>query len=292
VLGYAGGDVNELAPINMTRFNVDPQPTGAVTLYVNLNGSAAISPPPAAGATFQEISASSSFSSTLNVYDTTGARHDVQLFYFKTAQNEWTVRAYANGEEVGQAPNTPVLLGEAQVGFNNFGQIPFANQPGSRLTITPAWANGSQQAPMTIDFANFTQYAGGSRVIQVTQDGRGNGDVVSYTLEEDGTIFGTLISGERIQAGTIALGLVNNVDGLERQGGSLFASSGASGAIEVGRPRIGGRGSLIGKSLEGSNVDLSDQFTEMIVMQRGYQANSQVLSAAADLIKNTIQMIR
>jgi flagellar hook protein FlgE len=292
VLGYAGLDVNELGPINMAQFNIEPQPSTEVTLFANLNGSAAASPAPANPLTFKEIGAAAGFSNTLNVYDSTGARHDVQLFYFKSNLNQWTVRAYVNGDEVGQQPETPVLLGEVNLTFNNFGEIPFEAQPQASLVINPAWANGAQPVDLTINMSNLTQYAGGSRVNQVLQDGRGNGDVVSYSIEEDGKIFGMLVTGERIQAGTIALGLVNNVDGLERQGGSVFTTSALSGAAVVGRPQIGGRGSLLNQSLEGSNVDLSDQFTEMIIMQRGYQANSQVLSAASDLLKNTIQMIR
>jgi flagellar hook protein FlgE len=72
----------------------------------------------------------------------------------------------------------------------------------------------------------------------------------------------------------------------------MFSTTDVSGAVEAGVPQVGGRGTTIGQALEGSNVDLPEQFTEMIVIQRGYQANSQVLSAASDLLKNTIQMIR
>ncbi len=292
VLGYSGIDLVELGPINMARFNIEPLPTTVVELFANVNAGAPARPPPQNPADFKAISGAAAFASTLNIYDAAGERHDVQLFYFKTGQNEWTAQAYVNGEEVGQAPDTPVLLGQVNLAFNNFGQIPVENQPQARIAINPAWANGAQPTEVIIDLANINQYAGGSRVTSVTQDGRGNGDSVSFTIEDNGKIFGILSTGERIQAGTLAIGLVNNVDGLERLGGSMFGVTEVSGAIEAGLAQVGGRGTTIGQALEGSNVDLPEQFTEMIVIQRGYQANSQVLSAASDLLKNTIQMIR
>jgi len=292
VLGYSGTDVNELGPINMVKFNVEPQATTQVGLFTNLNGSGPLTPVPQNPTTFKEINSAAAFTSSLNVYDASGDRHDVQLFYFKTAPNQWTAQAYVNGSEVGQQADTPVLLGEVQLGFNAFGAIPPENQAQARLEINPAWSNGAPQTALTIDMANFTQYAGGSRVTKIDQDGRGNGDVVSYNIGDDGKIFGVLNTGEQVQAGSLAVGLVNSVDGLERLGGSRYAVTEASGALDIGLAGVGGRGSMVGRALESSNVDLPGQFTEMIVIQRGYQANSQVLSAANDLIKNTIQMIR
>jgi flagellar hook protein FlgE len=116
--------------------------------------------------------------------------------------------------------------------------------------------------------------------------------VVAYDIAKDGKIFATLNTGDRVQAGTVALGMVTNLDGLERQGGSLFAATQESGVITVGLAGAGGRGGTVGGALESSNVDLSSEFVNMIVYQRGYQASSQVLSTTSDMIKNTIALIR
>jgi flagellar hook protein FlgE len=138
----------------------------------------------------------------------------------------------------------------------------------------------------------MTQFAGGSRIVNVQQDGRGNGDVVSYEVTNDGKVYGLMANGERVQAGTLALGMVNNRDGLLRSSGSLYSVTQESGDLRIGIAGTGGRGGMQGQALELSNVDLPKQFVDMIVLQRGYQANSQAMSAASELIKSTIAMMR
>ena len=115
---------------------------------------------------------------------------------------------------------------------------------------------------------------------------------MSYEIQKDGQIFGMLDNGQRIQVATLAIGMVNNVDGLEQDGGGVYSVTQESGALRLGAANDGGRGPIRGESLETSNVDITTEFVEMIVLQRGYQASSQVFSAANDLLKNTIAMIR
>jgi flagellar hook protein FlgE len=176
--------------------------------------------------------------------------------------------------------------------FNQLGQIPEADAAQAVININPAWANGAAQNAIAIDLRSFTQYAGGSRINNVNQNGRGDGDIVGYQIGDDGKIIASLNTGDLVQIGTLAIGQVQNPDALTRLGGGFFALTDAAGALGVDRPGVGGRGSTIGAHLEASNVDLPIQFTEMIVVQRGYQANSQVLSTANDMLKNTIAMIR
>ena len=292
VLGYSGAETEQLGTINLSNLDIEPQPTTQTTLFGNIDGSSRLTPPPANPATFNELGSAAAFSSTQSAYDAAGARHDVQLFYFKTAPNQWTVQAYVNGQDVGQAANQPVLLGQTNFEFNNIGQIAEAQQGQAVLNLNPAWAGGVAQTPFAISFGSLTQYAGGSRIVNVQTDGRGTGDIVAIDIAEDGKIFGTTANGERAQAGTLALGTVANKDGLLRESGSLFSATQESGALRIGQALTDGRGGVQGRALELSNVDIPQQFVDMIVYQRGYQASSQVLSAASELIKNTIAMIR
>jgi flagellar hook protein FlgE len=292
VLGYSGVDNQVLGPINMANLDIQPQPTTQIALFGNINGAGPIQQPPANPATFQELSAGAAFVSTQNVYDAVGGRRDVQLFYFKTAPNQWTVQAYANGQDVGQAADVPVLLGQTTLGFNNAGQVPQDQQAQAVLNLNPAWAGEVAQTPFTVALGSLTQYAGGSRIVNVQTDGRGTGDIVAFEIGDDGKIFGTTANGERIQAGTLALGLVNNNDGLLRGPNGLYSVTQESGPLRIGQAQEAGRGGIQGQALELSNVDIPKEFVDMIVYQRGYQANSQVLSAASELIKNTIAMIR
>jgi flagellar hook protein FlgE len=292
VLGYTGTAPEVLGPINMVEFDNKPAATTAVTIWGNLDGAGGTNPPPANPTTFQELAQAAGFVSTQSVYDATGERHDLQLFYFKTGANQWTAQAYINGEDVGQAADQPVLLGETNLAFDATGRIPAENIEQSVINLNPAWANGAAQNAIAVQLGNFTQFAGGARIINVTQNGRGDGDILGYEIADDGKIMASLSTGDVVQLGTLALGLVPNPDGLTRLGGGRFGLTEDAGVLAVDRPGLAGRGATIGGHLEASNVDLPMQFTEMIVLQRGYQANSQVLSTANDMLKNTIAMVR
>jgi flagellar hook protein FlgE len=292
VLGYSRANPQAIGPINLKQLDIPPEPTTAIDIFGNIDGMGRISNPPANPITFAELSNEASFAATQSVYDAAGARHDVSMYYFNTAPNQWTVRAYINGEDVGQAAAQPVLLGEVALTFSNLGQIPEAQRPQAVLNLNPAWAGGVAQTPFTISLGGMTQYAGGSRISNITMDGRGTGDVISYEVDRQGSIFGITAVGDRVQAGRLAIGTVNNLDGLQRGADSTFTVTADSGALQIGEALVGGRGGVQGEALELSNVDLPQQFVDMIVYQRGYQANSQVLSAASDLIKNTIALIR
>lgn len=292
VIGYTGGVPEVLGPINMTEFDNQPAATTLVTLMGNLDGTGGVNPPPENPESFLELSRSAGFTATQGIYDATGERHDIQLFFFRTGANQWTAQAYVNGADVGQPQDQPVLLGQTNLVFDQTGQIPEANAAQSAINLNPAWANGSAQTALAIDMRNFTQYAGGALITNITQNGRGRGDVVAYEIADDGKVLATLNTGDEVQIGTLALGLVRNQDGLARLGSGLFGVTEDAGELVIDRPNVAGRGSTLGGALEASNVDLPLQFTEMIVLQRGYQANSQVLSTANDMLKNTIALVR
>jgi flagellar hook protein FlgE len=292
VLGYQGADTATLVPLNMTQVNPEATPTTQVQAFGNLDASLPLATLPAAGATFQEINGAASFVASQSVYDSLGERHDVTLCYFKIAPNQWTVQSYINGAETGGGANTPVLLGQAQLQFNTTGVIDEANAPAAVINASPAWANGAAQGNFSIDLSAFTQYAGGSRLTNSVQDGKGGGDITGYSIDGNGGVFAILDSGEQAVVGTLPVALVQNVDGLERNGSSLYSTTARSGQAVVGVAGRGGIGELRAGSLESSNVDIANQFVDLVIYQRGYQANSQVLSAASEMIKGTIALIR
>jgi flagellar hook protein FlgE len=292
VLGYPGTDAEVLGPISMIDLGKEAQPTTAIALFGNIDGSAPLRQPPANPATFRELGELAGFVSTQSSYDASGARRDVQLYYFKTGVNQWNVQAYVNGKDVGQVADQPVLIGQTTLNFSSVGQIPAEQKAQAALNLNPAWAGGVAQSPFTISLAGLTQYAGGSRIVNVQMDGQGKADIIGFEIGSDGKIFGTSSNGDRVQAGTLALGAVNNNDGLLRSSNALYEVTQESGALRIGRAQTDGLGGMQSRALEASNVDIPKQFVDMIIFQRGYQANSQVLTAASELIKNTIMMIR
>jgi flagellar hook protein FlgE len=292
ILGYSGVDLATLGPINMFDVNTVGTPTTQIQIYGNLDGAARTAQPPANPQTFRELNQSLSFISSQSLYDSQGARHEIVIAMFRTAPNTWQVKAYTDGAEVGGTAGVPTLLGESTMTFNGNGFIGDAERPGSQLQMTANWSNGAAASNVTVDMSNFTQFAGSSLINNITQDGRGAGNISGYEFEPDGTIFARLDTGERSQVGTLPLALFKSSDGLERTGTSTYSQSEASGELEIGRAGVGLRGTIEGRTLERSTVDIAKQFVDLVIYQRGYQANSQVLSAANELLQGTIQLIR
>src|SRR5687767_13736798 len=114
----------------------------------------------------------------------------------------------------------------------------------------------------------------------MSQNGAAAGKIDNISINVHGELVGTVGAGQTISVGKIALAGFNNPKGLVKVGSNRFGESQASGIPNVGRPGTGGRGTLIGSSLEQSNVDLAQQFPQMILAQRGYQANSKTITVS------------
>jgi len=111
-------------------------------------------------------------------------------------------------------------------------------------------------------------------------------------VNSDGTIQGTFSNGQTAAVAQIALGTFANLQGLERQGGNLFGATLASGAAAIGAPGTGGRGTVTGGALEQSNVDIAQEFSKMIITQRGFQANARVITTFDEVTQDTINLKR
>ena len=292
VLGYQGADIAELVPVNMLQVDTEAVPSTLVEVFGNIDASLPITAPPPAGATFREINTAATFVASTSIYDSLGQRHDATLTFFRSSPNNWIVQSYVNGSDTGAGENVPVLVGQTNLVFNAVGKIDEANAAASVIQGTINWANGAAASNLTIDLKAFTQYVGGSRVTNTFQDGKGGGDIAGYEFNPNGSIFAILEGGERAQVGTLPVATVRNLDGLQRIGSSLFATEPTAGDLQVGIAGVGALGQLRGGSLESSNVDIGNQFVELVVFQRGYQANSQVLQAASEMLKGTIALIR
>lgn len=159
--------------------------------------------------------------------------------------------------------------------------------------------NGSTPSPstmshagVTFDLAGVTGYAGTSTIKASEQNGSAVGSLQSFTISPDGTVVGVFSNGLKQSLAQIALASFNNPPGLEKVGGSLFRSTVNSGNAAVGAAGGGGRGMLQGGTLEMSNVDLGEEFTNLIIAQRGFQANSKVISTSDELLQDLVNLKR
>ena len=292
VLGFVG-DTTTLGELNVLSIQVKGKATTTSSLFGNLSSTAPVTTPPANPATFKELNKFASFTSNYSVYDTLGAEHNVTVAFFKTAANTWTAQAYTDGKDVGGTENQPVKIsGDATLNFTSTGTIDPAQKTAATLTLAPAFAGGAAPGNFPLDLSGFSQFSAPNQLNSVIQDGESAGQIKNYEIKNTGQLLAVLDNGNRAQIGTLALANFANINGLQRSGSSTFRESLTTGSKTVAKPGIGVNGKVTGNSLERSTVDISGQFVELILYQRGYEANSQSLNTTNELIKNTIQLLR
>jgi flagellar hook protein FlgE len=294
IQGYSTTGAGGLGPINVNQVGEQSIETTQVSIAGNLDASAATTTVPADPTTFAALNSNATFSTFLNVFDSLGAKHTVTSFFFKTAANTWTVKAYVDaGEITGGTPGNPALIGQATIAFNTQGArttVPTPTTPD--FTATPAWANGSAAASMSFIYTPMSQYASPSAINAIAQDGSGAGSVVGFSIEEDGRLKAQLDNGQTSVIGTLALATFANPEKLNRVGNSLLSESTSSGQPVIGVPSSGQFGSLKSGSLELSNSDLATDFIKLISLQRGFQGSSRIITSISDLLNEVINLAR
>jgi len=145
---------------------------------------------------------------------------------------------------------------------------------------------------ITVDMSTLTGFAGLTTVEASGQNGRAAGTLQSFTINADGTLLGSFSNGLKQALGRVALSTFTNPAGLEKAGGSLCRTTVNSGDPQIGAAGTGGRGELTGGALEMSNVDLSAEFTNLIIAQRGFQANSRVITTSDELLQELVNLKR
>lgn len=207
-----------------------------------------------------------------------------------TSQPLWT----APGPVVQFDPATGQLksvAGSTTLGDGTL-QLPVGTMPSSYKFPN---VSGGGALVWNIDFppasssSALTQYAGSPSLAAKT-DGYSSGTLSSFSIGPDGVITGSFSNGKSLSLGELALANFSNPGGLADKGGLMYAATANSGQASVGTPGTGGRGTLVGGSLEGSNVDLATQLTDLIVAQESYQANTKVVSTTASNLQALTQM--
>lgn len=293
VLGYPGTSTT-LGPINLLDLKLSGQATSNLTLYGNLDASAVAGSAPADPAAFSDLNKAASGISVVEVYDSLGATHAITLASTKTGPSAWTVQAYIDGGDVaGGTAGKPQLLGSVNITFGPDGAIPEGNKAAAAITLNNVqYANGGSGASAKIDLGNMSQFAAPTQISGISKDGRASGQVKDYEIEQNGAVTAVLDNGNRVLLGTLQLATFKNVDGLQRIGNSLYTADTSAGERITGSPGTSSLGKLSGAALERSTVDIANEFIDLVLYQRGYQANSQVLNVATSMIKDTINMMR
>jgi flagellar hook protein FlgE len=216
------------------------------------------------------------YTRSITVYDELGVAQTVTFSFNKTGDNTWQWTATWDG-----VPDTPP---EGEITFETNGKYSSENED-FEIVVDGQTIN--------LDFSALTQYAAeGESYIELNQDGYAKGDLVEVSFDTGGVITGVYSNGESRPLYRLVLASFANPEGLSNLGNTLFAESNNSGPAQVGLAGQGSFGSISPSSLEMSNVDLAQEFTDMIITQRGFQANSRIITTSDELLQELVNLKR
>ncbi|QLM08564.1 flagellar hook protein FlgE [Escherichia fergusonii] len=219
---------------------------------------------------------------SVTVFDSQGNAHDMSVYFVKKKDNTWQVYTQDSSDAASQATAATTLE------FNANGML----VKGETANITTGAINGAVPATFSLSFLNsMQQNTGANNIVATTQNGYKPGDLVSYQINDDGTVVGNYSNEQTQLLGQIVLANFANNEGLASEGDNVWSATQASGVALLGTAGTGNFGTLTNGALEASNVDLSKELVNMIVAQRNYQSNAQTIKTQ-DQILNTLVNLR
>jgi flagellar hook protein FlgE len=282
VMGYpaVGGVVNPnapIAPISIPVGQVEPpQASSSFGMSANLDATAAVG---------------TAVPGQITLYDSLGVAHIATVTYTKTATNTWTYSiALPTGDAAASVNTTGTLT------FDNAGNLmtPAANVTGIGFT---GLSDGA--ADMTLNWnilgasgkPTLTQVSSSSGVASTTQNGYPSGQYQTFSVAADGTVEAQFSNGQSLAVGQLALANVVNLQGLQLLGNGEYATTQASGTAAIGTSGSSGLGSFQDGALEESNVNISAEFSDLIIAQRAFEANSKAVTTFDTVAQETINMV-
>lgn len=295
-LGNIGAAVGDLQIAGATS---PPRATTEVTLRGNLSADPTLTVlPPFDPA---DPSGTSNFSTSVQVYDSLGNPHEVDVHFRLASPGVWEWHATMDGGTLdGGTAGTAVEVGTGTMTFDANGNL--ADVTGTSITFDPLGSPGAQTVNLNLGDPIAAGGTGAGGMVQqstlasstsfVGQDGFGAGEIAGVQIDDQGNIVGTFTNGQTRTLGQVAVASFEAPDQLGRVGGNLFRATGDAGEPNIGVAGTGGRGNIIAGALEQSNVDLAGEFIRMIVAQRSFQANSKTMQTADQLLAELIQIKR
>jgi flagellar hook protein FlgE len=275
------GDI--VVPVGAAK---QPIASGQFTLDLNLNSSAAADD-------------TSKFSDTIKVYDSLGTTHVLTVHFQKTDANQWSYNITIPGEEIsGGTAGTPFDISGASgtLTFGNDGQLTSPAVGTPIVVAIPGLTTGA--ADMNLEWnpynstgsGRITQFGQPSAPSASSQNGSAAAQLIRVGLADGGKILAQYSDGQQVVVGQVAMASVRNPESLIAAGNNNYQVSARTATPAIGLPNTGGRGDIVGGAIESSTVDIAREFTNLIVLQRGYQANSRVITTVDELSQETINL--
>lgn len=300
---YAAGDTvaTLLAAIN-TAFSGDAtaslDSSGKIILAADTEGSDELSLTLADGGSntgattwTDHTFSGSTYTTSVDIFDSQGTRHTVTLRFTKQMDNEWDLTASMDSSEGTFASSDNQITG---ITFNDDGT--FSTSGNTTLQFNFNGINSTQSVIFDLGTSGenngITQNGGDSTVAVSSQDGYEYGTFDSVSINSDGTITALYTNGITDNIATLKLALFNNLNGLTKVGDNLYEQTAASGEPIYVNPNSGRAGSISSGYLEGSNVDMATELTSLITAQRGFQLNTKVITTADEILAEVVNLKR
>ena len=321
--GAISGTIDNM---DVSSTTTPPNMTANVEVTANLDSRVS---PINTGFDIDDMSNTSHFSTSISVYDSLGNTHLVTVYFTKVYEdtggtgNYWQWNGVADGVS-GGVPGTYVMA-TGYMQFDQGGALVAEDVNDMDLNVTDDTAANfpsdlpaelpiavsdfnflggvTQNQAITFDFGTgtadggtgldgSTQFGSASGTLFQSQDGYASGSLKSLSINQDGIISGLFTNGQTRTLGQVVVGIFNNPHGLSKMGKNLYGESYESGQPIIGASNTSGRGRLLSNSLELSNVDLAEEFIKLITAQRGFQANSRVITTTDEMLGELVNLKR
>ncbi|MCK9491581.1 MAG: flagellar hook protein FlgE [Sulfurimonas sp.] len=290
-----GGGANDYTLNIKTTAIIEPGVTKNAYFTKSMEALDATLPAASGGKVFSQGFNAATHSSSIDIFDSLGSKHTLRMEFRKTALNISTGSTWDMKLSV-PPPATidtvaPYDEKTGSIRFNNDGSLSTYNPP----NVSFSGNNGSapdQQVTLSFGTANsfdgMTSYDKESATSGISQDGYTGGDLVGIRIDQSGTLVGSFSNGRSFGLAQIAMAKFTNNEGLSVEGGNIFIQTANSGDPIIGTAATAGRGFIQAAALEASNVDLSRALTQLIIIQRGFQANGKTITTSDQLLQTLI----
>jgi flagellar hook protein FlgE len=271
--------VTGLETVNVADLAGAATPTSALAIGLNLPSIAAIG---------------DTETLTVQVYDSLGNSHDIDLLFTKTAVNDWSI-----------TPQNPTLTSDGTASGNvtsAAGSITFVDGLPTVITmpdIDITWTvGGATASSIVVDAGTLgqpngvTQFAGEFTVRKSNQNGVSFGNFAGVSIDEAGVVTALFDNGETLDIYQLPIAIFQNPNGLTAGSGNVYQQTPRSGPFLLNLAELGGAGTVAPSSLEASTVDLATEFTNMIVVQRAYSASAEIITTADEMLEELIRISR
>lgn len=301
--GAVPSDRNDMTAVNINALSGKANPTTTITYKANLKSSTSTT----AGYTAGDMYAGTvtpDFQRTINVYDAQGGTQPLQMSFVKTGANTWSYEISYQGDTTnltGGAAANPIYSGT--MSFNTDGTLANADTAyaaSGTISITLPWnsaTSGLTSQAIDINLGTvgasdgMTQFDSTSTQISSQVDGALFGSLAGVTVDTDGYVTARFSNGLTQNIYKLPVATFANPDGLAAVSGNAYATSNDSGTVTISEANTGGAGTIKSKSLEGSTVDLANEFTNLITTQRAYAASSRIVTTASTMLDQLLQVV-